>query len=166
MNVVPKLSATCLLPCSSYWFVDGFQGSMPPMPGAPPQLHAGQSHMPGGMPPGMQNMSQPGSPAGGQPGSASRIDPNQIPRPQSTTSPLQFDTRVNGSANLPPVYIIFSIWHLFSATGSLWKTWFSGCSLYMNFLFANVELSCDLQWVVLTFVTLLVDASLLQLTLL
>jgi hypothetical protein len=81
----------------------GFQGSMPSMPGAPQQLHAGQSHMPGSMAPGMQTMSQPGSPAGGQPGSASRIDPNQIPRPQSTASPLQFDTRVNGSANLPPV---------------------------------------------------------------
>lgn len=83
--------------------VNGFQGSMPPMPGAP-----GQSHMPGGMAPGMQTMSQPGSPAGGQPGSASRIDPNQIPRPQSTTSPLQFETRVNGSANLPPVLYIKS----------------------------------------------------------
>ncbi|KAG0560568.1 hypothetical protein M758_10G185600 [Ceratodon purpureus] len=77
-------------------------GSMPPMPGAPQQLHAGQPPMLGGMAPGLQTMSQPGSPAGGQPGSASRIDPNQIPRPQSTASPLQFDTRVNGSANLPP----------------------------------------------------------------
>lgn len=86
-----------------YGCVDGFQGSMPPMPGGPQQMHAGQSHMPGGMVPGMQTMSQPGSPAGGQPGSASRIDPNQIPRPQSMASPLQFDTRVNGSANLPPV---------------------------------------------------------------
>lgn len=100
-NCGDPLQAACSLGPHS-GCVDGLQGSMPSMAGAPQQLHAGQPHMPG-MAPGMQGMSQPGSPAGGQPGSASRIDPNQIPRPQSTTSPLQFDTRVNGSANLPPV---------------------------------------------------------------
>ncbi|XP_024381127.1 protein transport protein SEC24 C [Physcomitrium patens] len=77
-------------------------GSMPPVAGGPQQLHGGQPYIPGSMAPSMQTMSQPGSPAGGQPGSASRIDPNQIPRPQSTASPLPFDTRVNGMANLPP----------------------------------------------------------------
>lgn len=76
---------------------------MPPMPGAPQQFHPGHHHMPGGMAPGMQSMSQPGSPAGGQPGSASRIDPNQIPRPQPTITSVNFDTRVNGQATLPPV---------------------------------------------------------------
>lgn len=76
---------------------------MPPVAGGPQQLHGGQPYIPGSMAPSMQTMSQPGSPAGGQPGSASRIDPNQIPRPQSTASPLPFDTRVNGMANLPPV---------------------------------------------------------------
>lgn len=76
---------------------------MPPISG-PQQLHSGQPHLPGGMAPGIQNMSQPGSPAGGQPGSAtSRIDPNQIPRPQPTMASITFETRVNGQANLPPV---------------------------------------------------------------
>jgi protein transport protein SEC24 len=50
-------------------------------------------------------MSQPGSPAGNQPGSAnSRIDPNQIPRPQPTVTPVTYVTRVENQSNVPPVH--------------------------------------------------------------
>jgi hypothetical protein len=82
------------------------QASMPPIPGGPPQqMHpGGQPHVPGNVAPGIQGMSQPGSPAGNQPGSAtSRIDPNQIPRPQSTTMPVTYVTRVENQSNVPPV---------------------------------------------------------------
>lgn len=51
-------------------------------------------------------MSQPGSPAASAaapPSGTSRIDPNQIPRPQPNASHVVFATRVNGQANLPPV---------------------------------------------------------------
>ncbi|GJP42177.1 hypothetical protein CLOM_g1780, partial [Closterium sp. NIES-68] len=42
--------------------------------------------------------------APGQQGSApgSRIDPNQIPRPPPPADAFLFETRVNGTANLPP----------------------------------------------------------------
>ena len=62
-----------LLPC--------IQPSMPPISGLQ-QLHSSQPHLLGGMAPGIQNMSQPGSPAGGQPGSAtSRIDQTRFHAP-------------------------------------------------------------------------------------
>lgn len=49
-------------------------------------------------------MSQPGSPATQNPQSGtSRIDPNQIPRPLPGATSIEFETRVNGQANLPPV---------------------------------------------------------------
>lgn len=45
----------------------------------------------------------------GQPGASvpgpSRIDPNQIPRPGSSSSPTVFETRQNNQANPPPVCI-------------------------------------------------------------
>eukprot|EP00252_Welwitschia_mirabilis_P020316 TRINITY_DN4950_c0_g1_i1.p1 TRINITY_DN4950_c0_g1~~TRINITY_DN4950_c0_g1_i1.p1 ORF type:complete len:1152 (-),score=243.05 TRINITY_DN4950_c0_g1_i1:556-4011(-) len=50
---------------------------------------------------GLIGMTQPGSPATGTPG-ASRIDPNQIPRPQSSSDPLVFETRSNNQNYLPP----------------------------------------------------------------
>ncbi|CAK9882645.1 unnamed protein product [Sphagnum jensenii] len=81
------------------------QASMPPIPGDPPQqMHtSGQPHVPGNAAPGIQGMSQPGSPAGNQPGSAnSRIDPNQIPRPQPTVTPVTYVTRVENQSNVPP----------------------------------------------------------------
>jgi hypothetical protein len=81
------------------------QASMPPIPGGPQQMHpGGQPHVPGNVAPGIQGMSQPGSPAGNQPGSAtSRIDPNQIPRPQSTAMSVTYVTRVENQSNVPPV---------------------------------------------------------------
>lgn len=52
---------------------------------------------------GVLGMTQPGSPAtGSQTSGTSRIDPNQIPRPLSTSTSLIFETRTNNQANLPP----------------------------------------------------------------
>jgi hypothetical protein len=54
--------------------------------------------------PRMTGMAQPNSPANPNPPSgASRIDPNQIPRPLPGATVTEFETRVNGQANLPPV---------------------------------------------------------------
>ena len=55
-------------------------------------------------------VSQPGSPANSG-GNSSRIDPNQIPRPQTSSTVIHFETRVNGQAALPPVWCMpyFSI---------------------------------------------------------
>eukprot|EP00271_Cylindrocystis_brebissonii_P012807 TRINITY_DN3230_c0_g1_i1.p1 TRINITY_DN3230_c0_g1~~TRINITY_DN3230_c0_g1_i1.p1 ORF type:complete len:1229 (+),score=266.22 TRINITY_DN3230_c0_g1_i1:375-4061(+) len=72
---------------------------------APPPPPIGGGQMPGsptGATRTMQALHQP------QPTTLSKIDPNQIPRPQahpSVGSPgggMVFETRVNGSANLPP----------------------------------------------------------------
>ena len=46
--------------------------------------------------------SQPGSPAASG-GSPSHIDPTQIPRPHTTSTIINFETRVNGQAVSPPV---------------------------------------------------------------
>jgi len=100
-GVIKLFSAECeLIPVF-------YQASMPPIPGDPPQqMHpSGQPHVPGNAAPGIQGMSQPGSPAGNQPGSAnSRIDPNQIPRPQPTVTPVTYVTRVENQSNVPPVH--------------------------------------------------------------
>ncbi|GJP53569.1 hypothetical protein CLOM_g12724 [Closterium sp. NIES-68] len=105
-------------------------GAGPPPPfGASPAAGGAQRRaypMPTGAPPGMSphpqspgmGGSQPHSPsmgarqpmapftgqAPGQQGSApgSRIDPNQIPRPPPPADAFLFETRVNGTANLPP----------------------------------------------------------------
>ncbi|CAI5520886.1 unnamed protein product [Closterium sp. Naga37s-1] len=77
----------------------------PPGVGAPPQSPGMGAHPPS---PGM-GARQPMAPftgqAAGQQGSApgSRIDPNQIPRPPPPADAFLFETRVNGTANLPPV---------------------------------------------------------------
>ncbi|CAI5521297.1 unnamed protein product [Closterium sp. Naga37s-1] len=77
----------------------------PPGVGAPPQSPGMGGHAPPS--PGM-GARQPMAPftgqAAGQQGSApgSRIDPNQIPRPPPPADAFLFETRVNGTANLPP----------------------------------------------------------------
>uniref|UniRef100_A0A0C9S8H8 TSA: Wollemia nobilis Ref_Wollemi_Transcript_11181_4406 transcribed RNA sequence n=1 Tax=Wollemia nobilis TaxID=56998 RepID=A0A0C9S8H8_9CONI len=81
----------------------GMYGMPPPprqlsqtVPPVPPAM----GHPPGT---GILGMGQPGSPAAGAQGSGtSRIDPNQIPRPGSNSTPLVFETRTNNQANLPP----------------------------------------------------------------
>ena len=50
-------------------------------------------------------ISQPGSPANSGENS-SRIDPTQIPRPQTSSIVINFETRVDGQAALPPVCCI------------------------------------------------------------
>jgi protein transport protein SEC24 len=66
------------------------------MPPVPPSM----GHPSG---PGVLGMGQPGSPAtGAQTSGTSRIDPNQIPRPLSTSTSLIFETRADNQANLPP----------------------------------------------------------------
>jgi protein transport protein SEC24 len=53
--------------------------------------------------PGPPRISQPNSPLTQNPSSGtSRIDPNQIPRPLPGATVTEFETRVNGQANLPP----------------------------------------------------------------
>lgn len=95
-NVLPPPPAT------------GMQASgmfgMPPPPGAlsqtMPPVPPSMGHPSG---PGILGMAQPGSPAAGRQASGtSRIDPNQIPRPLSTSTSLIFETRSNNQANLPP----------------------------------------------------------------
>ncbi|BBN17285.1 protein transport protein SEC24 [Marchantia polymorpha subsp. ruderalis] len=84
-------------------------------PGPPQSFSQTPSHLPPNMGhiPGVSDkygstiagMSQPGSPAASAaapPSGTSRIDPNQIPRPQPNASHVVFATRVNGQANLPP----------------------------------------------------------------
>ncbi|CAN1765018.1 Protein transport protein Sec24-like At4g32640 [Linum perenne] len=73
---------------------------MPPMAGSmpPPRMY--------GMPPPMQNQMTAISPVIGQPGGpqtgASKIDPNQIPRPIPSSSVILHDTRQGNQANPPP----------------------------------------------------------------
>ncbi|KAH7387746.1 hypothetical protein KP509_16G039000 [Ceratopteris richardii] len=49
-----------------------------------------------------QGFSQPGSPASSAAAGSSRIDPTQIPRPQSTLGLTTFDTRLHNQAAQPP----------------------------------------------------------------
>ena len=75
---------------------------MPTMPGSmpPPRMY--------GMPPPMQNQMTAISPVMGQTGGAqtgaSKIDPNQIPRPIPSSSVILHDTRQRNQANPPPVF--------------------------------------------------------------
>ncbi|KAI5067109.1 hypothetical protein GOP47_0017637 [Adiantum capillus-veneris] len=96
-------------------------------PGAPPTWPAAQPAYPGVPPvmrpqtiPGMpvqggapvqhppmsqylaQGLSQPGSPAATSAGGSSRIDPTQIPRPQTSSAVSTFETRINNQAAQPP----------------------------------------------------------------
>ncbi|CAL1382089.1 unnamed protein product [Linum trigynum] len=76
------------------------QPGVPPMPGSmpPPRMY--------GMPPPMQNQMTAISPVIGQTGGtqpgASKIDPNQIPRPIPSSSVILHDTRQGNQANPPP----------------------------------------------------------------
>jgi hypothetical protein len=73
----------------------------PPIPGSaqPPRMF--------GMPPLLPNQMTAISPVIGQTGSplsgASKIDPNQIPRPIPGSSVILHDTRAGNQANPPPV---------------------------------------------------------------
>lgn len=73
-----------------------FQGTMPPprMYGMPPPL-PGQS-----MPMGSSMGHMPVS--GGLSAGPSKIDPNQIPRPFSSSAGTEYETRLGGQANIPP----------------------------------------------------------------
>ena len=51
-------------------------------------------------------ISQPGSPANSGENS-SRIDPTQIPRPQTSSIVINFETRVNGQAVSAPVIFFY-----------------------------------------------------------
>ena len=51
-------------------------------------------------------ISQPGSPAASG-GSPSHIDPTQIPRPHTTSTIINFETRVNGQAVSAPVIFFY-----------------------------------------------------------
>lgn len=75
----------------------------PPVPGAmePPRMF--------GMPPPPPSqttisptMGQAGTPWAGQ----SKVDPNQIPRPDSSSSVITYETRQSNQANPPPVYYL------------------------------------------------------------
>ncbi|CAM6106579.1 unnamed protein product [Calypogeia fissa] len=89
-------------------------GAQPPQgPGVPQQYGHPPSHLPPSMghhpgvvekyAPGIAGMAQPSSPAPPNPQSGtSRIDPNQIPRPLPGPTSIDFETRCNGQANLPP----------------------------------------------------------------
>lgn len=64
--------------------------TMPPSP-SPPMSHYLA-----------QGISQPGSPATTSAAGSSRIDPTQIPRPQTSSTVTSFETRANNQATLPP----------------------------------------------------------------
>ncbi|XP_011628219.1 protein transport protein Sec24-like At4g32640 [Amborella trichopoda] len=80
----------------------------PRMYGMPPSLPNQHLHgmQPGmGHPPGtgVLGMARSGSPVAGAPGAgASKIDPNQIPRPIPSSSSILFESHPNSQANLPP----------------------------------------------------------------
>ncbi|CAI5466189.1 unnamed protein product [Closterium sp. Yama58-4] len=82
-----------------------FPTPQPPGVGAPPQSPGMGGHAPpspgmGARQPMAPFTGQPAGQQGGAPGS--RIDPNQIPRPPPPADAFLFETRVNGTANLPP----------------------------------------------------------------
>ncbi|XP_022748771.1 protein transport protein Sec24-like At4g32640 isoform X2 [Durio zibethinus] len=86
------------------WPMQPLQGSQPPLiPGstqAQPSRMFGVSHQ-------LPNQAMTTiSPAMGQPGAPlsgpSKIDPNQIPRPIPSSSPIVYETRLGNSANPPP----------------------------------------------------------------
>ncbi|XP_039056227.1 protein transport protein Sec24-like At4g32640 [Hibiscus syriacus] len=85
------------------WPMQPQQGSQPPhIPGAthaqPPRMY-GMPQLPNQaattIPPAM---GQPGAPMSG----SSKIDPNQIPRPVPSATPIMYETRHGNSANPPP----------------------------------------------------------------
>lgn len=71
--------------------------------GMPPPMLQGQQGGAPGMPPPPPGMLPPAPLSSlGQSTPTSRIDPNQIPRPQAPADSLVFHTRINGAANMPP----------------------------------------------------------------
>ncbi|CAN1765020.1 Protein transport protein Sec24-like At4g32640 [Linum perenne] len=83
-----------------------FAPQMPAQPGMPPMAGSMPPPRMYGMPPPMQNQMTAISPVIGQPGGpqtgASKIDPNQIPRPIPSSSVILHDTRQGNQANPPP----------------------------------------------------------------
>ncbi|OMO50138.1 Zinc finger, Sec23/Sec24-type [Corchorus olitorius] len=86
------------------WPMQSQQGFQPPpIPGPtqaqPPRMYAMPHQLPNQamttIPPAM---GQPGAPGSGH----SKIDPNQIPRPIPSSSPIVYETRQGNSANPPP----------------------------------------------------------------